>query len=396
LILRLSARILKGTTPRLLWRFLVSFAWKGARAVRAYERRRRQGIHVPAFFFLSITNRCNLRCVGCWVDTQGPPQDLPLESMERIVRECKAQGSHFFGLLGGEPLLHPDLFTLIERHPDCYFQVFTNGTLLTAEIAQRLQRLGNVTPLVSIEGREDVSDERRGGTRVYARALEGLAHCRAARLITGVATSICQNNIDDLASEAFLDELIARGVHYVWYYIYRPVGAHPAPELALDREQILRLRRFLVEMRRRKPILIVDAYWDAEGRALCPAAVGISHHVNPQGDLEPCPPIQFADANALAADGLATAVRDSRFLTRFRALAASRTRGCILLEDPAALAQIARDTGARDTSGRDSYAELARACPCQSHHLSGEEIPEAHWLYRLAKRNWFWGFGAYG
>jgi len=31
-----------------------------------------------------------------------------------------------------------------------------------------------------------------------------------------------------------------------------------------------------------------------------------------------------------------------------------------------------------------------------SHHLSGAEIPEKHWLYRIAKKYWFFGFGAYG
>ena len=55
----------------------------------------------------------------------------------------------------------------------------------------------------------------------------------------------------------------------------------------------MRARRFVVEMRAQKPIIIVDAYYDGEGRALCPAATGISHHINPWGDIEPCPIVQF-------------------------------------------------------------------------------------------------------
>ena len=47
-------------------------------------------------------------------------------------------------------------------------------------------------------------------------------------------------------------------------------------------------------MRAKKPIVIVDAYYDGEGKALCPAATGISHHINPWGDIEPCPIVQFA------------------------------------------------------------------------------------------------------
>src|SRR3712207_8987009 len=48
--------------------------------------------------------------------------------------------------------------------------------------------------------------------------------------LTGVATSVCQTNIDDLLSESRVQRLIDLGVHYVWYHTYRPVGAHAHPE----------------------------------------------------------------------------------------------------------------------------------------------------------------------
>ncbi len=55
-------------------------------------------------------------------------------------------------------------------------------------------------------------------------------------------------------------------------------------------------------MRRKKPIAIIDAYYDGEGKALCPAATGISHHINPWGDIEPCPIVQFS-TEAIHRDG---------------------------------------------------------------------------------------------
>ena len=178
-------------------------------------------------------------------------------------------------------------------HPDCYFQVFTNGQLITDEIARELARLGNVTPLLSIEGSEIVSDERRGRTQVLTRTLEGLEACRRHRLLIGVATSVCQTNVE-LVSEAWLRRLIAMGVHYVWFHTYRVVGPKPNPQLALRPEQVLAVRRFIVQMRARLPIAIVDAYWDDRGEALCPMATGVSHHIGPGGHIEPCPVIQFA------------------------------------------------------------------------------------------------------
>ena len=84
------------------------------------------------------------------------------------------------------------------------------------------------------------------------------------------------------------------GVMYTWFHIYRPVGPDAKPELALTPEQQLECRQFVVEMRAKKPIVIIDAYYDGEGRALCPAATGFTHHISPWGDIEPCPIIQFA------------------------------------------------------------------------------------------------------
>ena len=51
------------------------------------------------------------------------------------------------------------------------------------------------------------------------------------------------------------------------------------------------------EQRAKQPIAIVDAYYDHNGKALCPMSTGISHHVSPKGDIEPCPIIQFAVEN---------------------------------------------------------------------------------------------------
>ncbi len=395
--LQLAKRLMTEPDKRLLWKFAWNFGWKGMRAVNAFEKRRAKGVYFPAFLFLSVTNACNLRCQGCWVTPTQPPCELDLATLENIIRSSKAQGSYFFGILGGEPLLHKGLFDLMGRHPDCYFLLFTNGTLITDVVAARLHELGNVSPLISLEGLEAVSDERRGGRAVYQRTLEGVAHCRDHRLMTGVATSVCQSNFRELVSERFLRDLIGRGVLYVWYYIYRPVGAQPCPELKLTPDQIVELRRFMVEMRTRLPIIIVDAYWDDEGRALCPAATGIGHHISPSGYVEPCPPLQLAGEHVGDGTDLYERLTNSAFLREFRHAAAETTRGCVIMERPDVLLQLAEKTGARDSSGRGTVkAEMGCLSPCSSHHLPGREIREASWPYRFAKKHWFFGFGAYG
>ena len=127
MIAALARRILTEAHPRLLARFAWNLGFKGMRTMVMFHRRLRRGEFFPAFLFISITSRCNLRCRGCWVTADGPERSLSSQQLDRIIRSAKSKGSFFFGILGGEPLLHPGLFDVLGRHRDCYFQVFTNA-----------------------------------------------------------------------------------------------------------------------------------------------------------------------------------------------------------------------------------------------------------------------------
>jgi hypothetical protein len=168
------------------------------------------------------------------------------------------------------------------------------------------------------------------------------------------------------------------------------------PALALRPDQLVRVRRFVVEMRAKMPIAIIDAYYDGEGQALCPMSTGISHHVNPAGEIEPCPIIQFAAENIRDSRGIYATMRDSAFLRDFRELSAQHTRGCVVMERPDLVKNLVVKHGARDTTLRGTaMAELDAMTPRFSQWLPGEEVPEKHWVYRLAKKYWFSDFGAY-
>jgi MoaA/NifB/PqqE/SkfB family radical SAM enzyme len=394
----LALRMMRETDPRLLWKLSYNFGYKGMRSVQRFKKRLKRGEHFPPFLYISIINSCNLRCQGCWVKVDGPRHMIDAATMRRVIGDAKRQGNSYFGILGGEPFMHPELLEILGEHPDCYFQIFTNGQLITNEIARELRRLGNASPLVSIEGTAEVSDERRGQLRVLDRTLVGLEHCRRHKLIVGVATSVCKTNIDDLVREEWLRSLIARGVHYAWYHTYRPVGENASPELALTPEQVLHVRRFVVKMRSKLPLALVDAYWDDRGQALCPMATGISHHINPWGDIEPCPIIQFATDSIHDRRDLFDVMQSSSFIRDFRETAARATRGCIVLERPDLVQSLVLKHNARDTTHRADGAGLTELDAMRSRHSQhdpGHEVPEEHWAYRFAKKHWFFGFGAY-
>jgi MoaA/NifB/PqqE/SkfB family radical SAM enzyme len=271
---RLAKRLLAETDKRLLWKLAYLAGWKGLRSVQKHKKRLKKGEFFPPFLYISIINTCNLRCQGCWVDVAGKQTKIDLAAMNRTLNEAKAMGNSFFGILGGEPFLHKELLDILAAHPDAYFQVFTNGHFITDEVAKRLRELGNVTPLISVEGSEIISDQRRGRDGVYSKTMEGLQNCLNNHVMTGVCTSVCKTNIDDLLNDRWVDRLVSMGVMYCWFHVYRVVGPESSPDLALNTDELRRVREFVVNTRVKKPIIVIDAYHDGAGQALCPAVTG--------------------------------------------------------------------------------------------------------------------------
>lgn len=397
-LMKVTIRVMRGTTPRLLWKFARNFGMRNVMNMSAFSRRmKKDEPFFPAFMMISVTEACNLACSGCWV-SKGGKKSLTTEQLDGIIRQSKSQGSYFFGILGGEPLMYRGLFDVLAKHSDCYFQLFTNATLITPQLAEKMKKLGNITPLISIEGLREESDRRRGSDDVYERTLNGLRACRKAKLIFGVAASICKSNFDELVSRQHLENMAREGAAFLWYYIYRPVGADAHPEKALSKEQIRQLREFIVEQRRNAPLIIIDVYWGADGKAICPGATGMSHHVSPSGFVEFCPPLQMAvEQLDDKASNLVSICKDSQFLTELRQMTASTSRGCILLEDPEKLADFLVSHHAIDTTSRGTFLEeLRKMHRVAGHDMREEAIAEKNPLYRMLQKRYFFGFGAYG
>ncbi len=321
--------------------------------------------------------------------------------MENAIRAGQRESVYFYTLLGGEPFLSPTMWPVMEGHPEAYFQVITNGQYLTAENVARLKKLGNVSPLVSIDGPETENDRRRGvGT--WAKAVEGCRELQRQKMLYGVATVVTAENFDRVVCEEYVRTFIGFGAMYLWFYVFRPVGANPSPESALDADRLVELRRRLLKLRRREPIVLIDTYWDAQGRAVCPASKGMAMVVGPGGSIEPCPPLnvarEFVDDHA--GDFYRT-INGSGFLRRFQRFIEERydgavSQGCVILDHPKELAEFFRREGVRDVSGRDFLAELDASEAKGSHYLPGREMPEDFWVYRLLKKTLFFGMGAYG
>ncbi len=378
-----------------LCKLAMNMCWRGFWGVQKFEKRiKNSEPFFPAFVMISLTDKCNYRCKGCWVSNS--KTSLDFQKVSKIISAANKNGSYFFGLLGGEPLMYKDILKILEENPKSYFQIFTNGSLLDEDFAKKLAALGNATVLISLEGLAEESAARRGAKNAYQDAIKAMQNCKKSGLFWGVASSICATNFEELTSSKHSEFLSGLGAHYLWYYIFRPSGADPSHELALDESQITELRKRIISLRESADLVIIDAYWDDKGLAICPAASGMSHHISPSADLEFCPPIQFAKERIEDDSDVSKLFAQSAFLADLRKLAAETSRGCILLEDALKLKNFMLESGAYDTSGRGKILEELSNYPKHASHNMTEPIAEKGFVYRLLKKKYFFGFGAYG
>ena len=140
----------------------------------------RTGAHTPLVLLISPTMRCNLACEGCYAAEYSSDVDMSPELLQSIIDQANEIGIYIFTILGGEPFLRQDLLDVGAANPDSFFQVFTNGTLLGDASIARLTEIGNVAPVLSIEGDREATDDRRG-EGVYDLTMETMDRLGAGR-----------------------------------------------------------------------------------------------------------------------------------------------------------------------------------------------------------------------
>jgi len=267
------------------------------RAARIRERSDANGLHVPPFLILSITGRCNLRCAGCYANLlhADDRSEMTFDRLQRLLSEVESLGSSIMLIAGGEPLLRPRLLELTGAHPGILFLLFTNGSLLDDAKIDALRRQRHMITVLSIEGSEEQTDERRG-TGAYARVVDAMTRLRKRRVFFGTSTTLTSENFDLATSEAHLRGLIDRGCRLFYYINYVPV-APGTDDLQLDASQIHELETRLARYRSTLPALFIAFPHDEVALGGCLAAGRGFLHINAYGDVEPCPFSPFSDRN---------------------------------------------------------------------------------------------------
>lgn len=356
-------------------------AFYGTKVIR--QKRKEYQCNIPWLILMDPTSACNLRCTGCWAAEYGYKLNLTYEEMDSIVTQGKELGVYFYMFTGGEPLVRKaDLLKLAKKHNDCEFHSFTNGTLIDEAFCQEVQKLGNFSFSLSLEGFEEANDGRRGNG-IYQKVLDAMDLMKRYGLFFGCSVCYTRRNMDAVTSDAFFDLLIEHGCRYAWYFHYMPVGNEADVELMPTMEQREYIYHRIREVRGfegGKQIMLLDFQNDGEFVGGCIAGGRNYFHINANGDAEPCVFIHYSGANIrentlleCLQQPLFMAYRDNQPFNN------NHLRPCPMLENPEKLKRMVQETGAKSTDLQSPESAEHLCGKCEDY--AAEWAPHAEELW---------------
>ncbi len=347
------------------------------------EMAKKYDCNIPWIILMDPTSACNMHCTGCWAAEYGNKYNLSYEDLDSIIEQGKELGIHAYLMTGGEPLVRKkDIIRLCEKHQDCAFHAFTNGTLIDEEFCEDMLRVGNFIPSISIEGFEEQNDGRRGNGH-FEKVMHAMDLLKEHKLLFGTSICYTSKNYKTVTSDEFLDLLISKGVRYTWYFHYMPVGNDASTELLLNPEQREYMYHRVREIRDwtgGKEIFAIDFQNDGEFVHGCVAGGRCYCHINPIGDVDPCVFIHYSSANIhekslieCLQQPLFRAYRDGQPFND------NELRPCPMLENPEKLQEMIHKTGAVST-------DLQSPETCE--HLCGKCVEYAKEWTPVANKLW--------
>lgn len=186
----------------------------------------------------NITRTCNLRCVHCYSDSMAAkyPGELDWPQMMAVVDDLAAYEIPSLLLSGGEPLIHPRFFDLIDYAGSrgVKLTLSTNGTLITPENAALLKAAEVAYVGISLDGIGAVHDEFRGKQGAFKAAVEGFAACHDVGQKTGLRLTLTRHTVSDI--ERILDFIEQENIQRVCFYHLVPSGRGGALQILRPEE----------------------------------------------------------------------------------------------------------------------------------------------------------------
>jgi len=161
-----------------------------------------EALAAPLYVAWQITNECNLACLHC-IEESGPGKafsdELDREGALRVVDELMANEVPYLSFSGGEPMLHPHFFEMVERVTSrgSQLKVETNGHYLTPENCARLKALEVKAVQVSLDGATSATFGRMRVRGEFDRTVEGIRNLVKAGVAVEINFSPAHFNIHE-------------------------------------------------------------------------------------------------------------------------------------------------------------------------------------------------------
>lgn len=378
-------RILTETDPHVLKTGALNLGFEaffhGTKTIR--KMREIHQCNIPWLILMDPTSACNLHCTGCWAAEYGNRLNLTFEEMDNVIRQGKELGIYFYMYTGGEPLVRKtDIIRLCEKHNDCAFLAYTNGTLIDQPFCQEMKRVGNLYLAISLEGTPEVNDLRRGNG-VYGKVMHAMDLLKENGLIFGTSICYTSKNIEIVTSDDFIDLIVDKGCRYALYFHYMPVGNNAAMDLLPTMEQRTYMKQRVRDIRNMttgKGLFAMDFQNDGEFVGGCIAGGRNYFHINANGDAEPCVFIHYSGANIrthslleILKQPLFMAYRDNQPFNE------NHLRPCPMLENPEILERIVKETGAKSTDLQSPESVEHLCAKCHSYAQKWATVADKIW-----------------
>jgi len=321
---------------------------------KAEEIRNKYDINVPWAILMDLTTLCNLKCTGCWAAEYDKKVSMEDETLDRIISEGKELGIYMYIYSGGEPLMRKNsIIKLAKKHSDCMFLAFSNATLVDEEFAQKLQNVGNVMLALSIEGKGEATDMRRG-KGVYDKVINAMDILKKYGIGFGFSTCYHHYNYKEVIDEEYIRMLIDKGSMFGWYFTYIPIGKDASVDLLAKPSEREYIYNELRRVRNENPIFLMDFWNDGEYVDGCIAGGRRYFHINANGDVEPCAFIHYSNVN-IKDVSLLEALKCPLFKAyrNNQPFNKNMLRPCPLLDNPEKLREMVNKTNAYSTQPID-------------------------------------------
>lgn len=255
-----------------------------------------EDLTVPPIMILSITNDCNLNCVGCYACSQNRTKEdeLTIEDIDRIIAEAIDLGVAIVMVAGGEPLVKKGILDVISKYKDILFVMFTNGLMINEGMSDKLKSIKNLVPVVSLEGNEVVTDLRRG-SGVYEKVIKCLKNMDTKKMLFGTSITLTKENYASVMNEKYLNEIQDKGCIATFLIEYVPCNQDE--ELCLTEEQKADMIEKQEVFSKELSMLLIPLPGDEDKYSGCLAAGRGFLHVSSTGSLEACPFAPYSDTN---------------------------------------------------------------------------------------------------